>query len=83
MIVNRAALAGPPAQNQTFKSLASVNKIPGVPVFSEMDVRLELGTIYFQIRDESAQVGQLHLLRCVLELIDGADKVHVVRSVLP
>ena len=83
MIVNRTALARPPAQDEAFEILAFVNEISSIAFFREEQMRLDLRRLRLEIRDESAQVGQLHLLRCVLELIDGADKVHVVRSVLP
>ena len=76
MVVDRTPLARPPAQHQTFEVFALVDEIPRVSFVGEMNVRSNLAGLRLQVRDETAQIRQFHLLRRLFELVNCRDKIH-------
>src|SRR5688572_15237439 len=76
VIVNWAALAGLPAQNQTLEVIGLVNQIPRVSGVAKLNVRLDLAAFRLQVEDESAKVGQFHAAGGAFELIQRGNEVH-------
>jgi len=76
MVVNRAALARFPAQNEAFEICAFVDEIPGVLLLGEKDMWFNFRTIYLQSGYESPEVRKLHFPRGVPQFIDCADEIH-------
>ena len=53
-----------------------VDEISRVPIFCEVQVRLDLSALELQIRDESTQVRELHLPRFVGQFSDRGHEIH-------
>ena len=76
MIMNRTALARPPAQDQTLEVPRLVHQVSGIAIFGEQDIRLDFRRFGLQVRDKTAQLRQAKFFGRMFELFNGCNQVH-------